>query len=161
MTIKSTEQSRLAKTLLAEHPDWTHTQIGEVMGVGRERVRQLLLLEGISVREMRKLSRIQKEVCPVCGGRKKDTSKICNTCYRKLHNVKCVCETCGKEFVRYKSQVERDGGIEPRFCSRECQGVWLGTTYGFKGEKGGEMDQESGHQQDEQHERTVEAGKVD
>ncbi len=129
---KSTEQSRLAKSIMEENPNLTNGEIGELMGVGRERVRQLLLLEKISIRKQKKALRLEKEKCPICGKSKKETSNICVSCYRERHNVTLICEVCNKEFVRYKSQAEREGVGTPRFCSRACQGKWLGDNHGFK-----------------------------
>jgi len=155
------EQSRMAKVLMEENSEWTLTEIGKAMGVGRERARQLLLAEGISIRKYRGIKYEKERICPSCGGIKAVESNICSKCYKEQHNVTFVCEVCEEEFTRYKSQAERDGGNTPRFCSRTCQGVWLGTQYGFKGEKLGQMDQGQRHESDDEHKRTVEAGKVD
>ena len=118
---------------MEEHPDWTLTEIGLQLGVGRERTRQLLLVEGISIRDRKKVQYEIDRMCPTCGGIKKPESKVCINCYKSEHNVTCVCEVCGEEFVRYKSQAIREGGNFPRFCSRVCQGTWLGSQHGFKG----------------------------
>jgi len=153
----STEQSQLAKQLMIENPEWTLKEIGLAIGVGRERARQLLLAEGISIRKYRGTKYERERVCPSCGGIKSVDSNICSKCYRDQHNLTFVCEVCGEEFTRYKSQAERNGGTTPRFCSRICQGAWLGTQYGFKGEKLGKMDERQGHESDDKHKRTAKA----
>jgi len=135
------EQSRIAKELMVKNPEWTLKEIGMVMGVGRERTRQLLLAEGLSIRKYRGVKYETERICPSCGGIKAVESNICSKCYKEKHNVTLTCEVCGDDFTRYKSQAERNGGNPPRFCGRECQGVWLGTNYGFKGDKLGQMDE--------------------
>jgi len=160
-TYYPSEQSEIAKNLMIENPVWTLKEIGMAMGVGRERARQLLLAEGISIRKYRGIKYETERICPSCGGIKSIEGNICSKCYHEQHNVTLTCEICGEEFTRYKSQAERNGGSPPRFCSRACQGVWLGTQYGFKGEKLGQLDQGQRHESDDEHKRTVEAGKVD
>lgn len=154
------EQSEKAKALMLEHDNWTLSDIGRALGVGRERARQLLIAEGISIRKYRESKNENKRVCPSCGGIKSLESKVCSNCYRKQHNMNFICEVCGDEFSRYKSQVIRSDS-KPRFCSRECQGVWLGKNYGFKGEKLGTMGQKQGHESNESYKRPVEVGAMD
>ncbi len=52
-----------------------------------------------------------------------------NRVYVKPEKDKLICEECGEYFFK-KSSSNRKG----RFCSKKCQGKWLGKTYGFKKE---------------------------
>lgn len=144
-TYYPSEQSKKAKEIMLENEDWNLSDIGNALGVGRERARQLLLAENISIRDYRNSKKKNDRICPSCGGIKYSESNICSKCYKEIHNLSFICEICGDTFTRYKSQVEREGCSAPRFCSRECQGAWLGKNYGFQGANIGKVYQESGH----------------
>ena len=64
----------------------------------------------------------------------------CDNCWSdrviRKHNERHFaykCEICGKDFDVPRSQVKyrkKIGRNVPRFCSKQCYGVWLGTNYG-------------------------------
>jgi hypothetical protein len=49
-----------------------------------------------------------------------------NRILKSFKTVSKVCEECGEVFTREKQN--RPG----RFCSKKCQGHWLGKNFGFK-----------------------------
>jgi hypothetical protein len=71
---------------------------------------------------------------------------LCSSCHGTVHaqprheecQIKFICEICGKQFTVRRSQVKRtqkkiDAGLKvnlPRYCSKTCYGVWLGSHYG-------------------------------
>ena len=50
-----------------------------------------------------------------------------NRVHVPLKTVECVCEECGKTFTKYALN-----NAPGRFCSKKCQGRWLGRNHGFK-----------------------------
>ena len=46
--------------------------------------------------------------------------------HRKIKTEERICEECGEVFTR--KLLNKNPG---RFCSKKCQGRWLGKTYGF------------------------------
>lgn len=55
-------------------------------------------------------------------------------CWSDYHKADLVCGYCGKEFKRPYSDVRawaKRGIQEGPFCSRECQGKWLGEEHGL------------------------------
>ena len=119
----------------------SYREIGECFGISRERVRQILKVFAKKnkriAQELRtvRCRRIIKK-CKFCG---KEFSVILSNSNAKYCSKKCFvdckrvtatkeCEVCGKEFT-VKSNRRKESG---RFCSKRCQGKWLGKNYGFK-----------------------------
>jgi endogenous inhibitor of DNA gyrase (YacG/DUF329 family) len=51
-----------------------------------------------------------------------------NRTLKSIKTVNKICEECGEMFTRETRYNNRPC----RFCSKKCQGHWLGKTYGFK-----------------------------
>ncbi len=118
------------KELLAEGNPYTLQQLADVVGVTRERVRQLCVqhgLERVRPRQRRRCSAYAKVL------RNDNRTGFCRSClYPK---VWLVCSTCGRSFQR--SEAERRARDKRRitnlvFCTKRCMGAWLGKTYGSK-----------------------------
>ena len=82
--------------------------------------------------------------CPVCGKPKPNQQQehCSRECFKRSRQMEVTCYTCGKAFSRYIKRVEhryvyawvyaKHGmNVSDRyFCSRQCQGRWLGRNYG-------------------------------
>jgi len=122
-----------AKALLEMNPKLSYAEIGRILGVSRERIRQLM---GPRKR--------MKEVCKSCGrriklGRPGQTRSayfkgFCPDCWvlekekhRLSHYRIFICEVCGNRFARkagtVNSQLKKGRAV--RWCSKRCQGQWL------------------------------------
>lgn len=104
------------------------TDVAKKIGVSRERVRQVAKKIGIGTMR-KKLEEQSPKVCANCGKPSK-TQKYCSqTCKREFYDKKyyatTICEVCGKE-VKYRKSREI---LKPRFCSKVCQGFFLGKNH--------------------------------
>lgn len=123
------------------NPKMLLREIGEQVGLSRERVRQILKRVGLPT------STLGTRTC-VCGApsrhRRKDgiESRYCSTACKAAASTKrkaaylvtLLCETCHKTFWRNRRQVAWHAvhsRFDARFCSKACHGVWLGTTHGM------------------------------
>ena len=124
-----------ANRMLEVNPSLTYAEIGRLLGVSRERIRQV-------AGKRRRYSR----VCKVCGQHIQIRREgVTQTAYRLRYCAECwttakqrrsrtnridfACEVCGKAFWRTEGIVKRmkKRGHKIRWCSRQCQGKWLGT----------------------------------
>ena len=82
--------------------------------------------------------------CPVCGKVKSTRATYCSDeCRLRAHRIELTCDVCGKHFYRlahettdrykYADTFMRHGykRTDKVFCSRECQGKWLGRNHGW------------------------------
>ncbi len=126
-----------ANRILEVNPTLTYAEIGRLLGVSRERIRQVAGRRRRTIRE-----------CKACGRtihvRKNGVTQTayqlgyCGNCWalarqRRLqsHRVRFACEVCGKAFFRTPGIVRRmeARGHRIRWCSRQCQGKWLGSQH--------------------------------
>jgi predicted RNA-binding Zn-ribbon protein involved in translation (DUF1610 family) len=126
-----------ANRILEVNPTLTYAEIGRLLGVSRERIRQVAGRRRRTIRE-----------CKACGRtirvRKNGVTQTayqlgyCANCWalarqRRLesHRVRFACEVCGRAFFRTPSIVRRmeARGHKIRWCSRQCQGKWLGSQH--------------------------------
>ncbi len=119
-----------------KHPCLFLREIGDKVGITRERVRQILKAERITERGKSKRGRFF--TCNDCGRLYRfsyvagSNSKIyCSSCFptRKGRTyITLVCEICGTEFPRELSLVKKrlcGRGGQHIFCHKHCQGKWL------------------------------------
>lgn len=121
------------------NPNVRASQIAREIDISREAVRQILKFFRLPTR----LPPILKhDNCPNCGGIKRRTARVCRRCFLTLKKVELVCEYCGKDFPRSNSHVlaATKRGCKHIWCTKFCQGRWLGRTYGFK--KGGQYERD-------------------
>jgi hypothetical protein len=123
-----------ALRILQVNPSLSYAEVGRLLGVSRERIRQVA---GSSRRPAR--------YCAACGKRIRllrdgvtqtaYAQGYCRDCWtaekarrREEHLRSFVCEWCGGVFSRSVGSVRRqeDRGRRIRWCSKHCQGKWLG-----------------------------------
>ena len=128
-----------AHRILQVNPSLTYAEIARLLGVSRERIRQ------VAGGRRRK-----PKFCKVCGKRirlrhnsiteKAYNLRYCADCWadakenrRKSRLVAFTCETCGETFSRKAGEVagQLRKGLRVRWCSRQCHGRWLGNSYGY------------------------------
>lgn len=122
-----------ATRILQVNPFLSYAEIGRLLGVSRERIRQV-------ANGHRRNSRS----CNVCGKQIRlfddgvtQTAYYQRYCYdcwlaekerrRKAHRQDFTCEWCGAHFSRKAGTVKRQEelGLKIRWCSKHCQGKWL------------------------------------
>ncbi len=113
--------------------------IGDKVGVTRERVRQILKRANLPTRHY-----IIKRHCAKCGVPVAGGVKYCAKCHHELHHVKLICDTCGIMFERKLSHIlaypsrmnKRNSTLNMKqvgiFCTKKCFGKWAGNHFGFK-----------------------------
>ena len=114
--------------LRKEHPEWRLGDIGDVVGITRERVRQILRTEGLPTRQPRTL-------CAWCSIPIKKAHKYCSRAHRHAASLAAyTCELCGRVFFRNKKQVDkhREKFFAARWCSNQCQGTYIGQLKGHQ-----------------------------
>ena len=101
------------------------------LGKTREAVRLALIGLGLPT------SFSKKWYCEGCGKRLDKGQVLCRKCWSATFYTTYPCEVCGKEKKIRISQLKRlsKHGHPPRFCSNKCQGVWLGSHFGFNRRK--------------------------
>ncbi len=120
--------------LRTTNPCMTCASIGGKVGVSRERVRQILDMEGLSTRVP---SRRQLFTCLACGKtiEHKGNKMFCDRkCEWQYSHGNLVCSNCGKEFTLWISDL-KDRVLHSKsgllFCKRRCFGQYMGKKYGF------------------------------
>lgn len=124
-------------TLRTVYPCMLLQEIGDKVGLTRERVRQLLKNEGLPTRHH---DQRQQYECLQChtvyphhrtyGDRQGFCSRACRAAYRQ---IPMVCEECGVVFLRRQSDVINAAkhGQQHIFCGRLCHGAWFGRNFGW------------------------------
>ncbi len=107
----------------------TQAEAGRLVGVSRERVRQLTDKHSL---QFATVSELTHHNCPYCGETTGSaTTRYHMACYSKNVWVTVPCETCGTEF-RYRTSVVVWRRIQdprylsdysPRFCSVACRRI--------------------------------------
>ena len=116
-----------AVKLRNDTPCLTLQQIGDKLGITRERVRQILLNQGKDTKHY-----IHKNIyeCLECGTTIMGNSHyFCsNTCRNKYKNIPLICEQCGILFYRTEAQLLHSikRGQKHIYCSRKCFGHVIG-----------------------------------
>ena len=118
------ENRRLVVEMRAENPDIPAIDISRRLGITRERVRQILKVEGLVTR-VPTLRR--KYSCVKCGTEFIKTInssyKHCEPCLKKFHEgrkgkiIEFECQNCGKLRKQMHSQYKT---ANRHFCSLEC-----------------------------------------
>lgn len=123
-----------ALRILRVNPLLSYAEVGRLLGVSRERIRQVA---GQSRREAK--------YCDACGVRIRMLHDgvtqtayyrgFCHDCWtaekarrRGEHHRTFICECCGAQFTRSVGVARRqeEMGRRIRWCSKQCQGKWLG-----------------------------------
>ena len=138
------------KHIVGRNPYATLQEIGDAIGVTRERVRQIII-EFKDNPDMEPIERHArrgggfKAYCIKCGKEKSEgkkayekSSKVCREC-AKAKPIVFFCSGCGKETVKsipeeiatWKQNKKHVQDPSLNFCSRQCSGHWLGVNKGF------------------------------
>lgn len=126
-----------ARRILEVNPELSYAEIGRLLGVSRERIRQVV---GIRRRCARTCQACGKRLKPSRSGLGKNAyyRGYCTECWalekerRNLEHYRFfICEYCGTRFTRTASTVRRQlkRGQRVRWCSKQCQGRWLASRY--------------------------------
>lgn len=127
-----TNRREQIKSLRLQHPEFTLSRIGSQVGKTRERVRQVLVEEGLPTRAVR--SKRPKRYCLNCGNQlHHGNGKFCShSCYSSYYRITLRCDFCGMQFTRAKGRVPIGRKRNKHtFCSKTCQGAWLAKWYGL------------------------------
>lgn len=124
--------------LRQENPTWTLQQIGDVVGVSRERVRQVLKKNSIQT-----IHYIEKPYCKNCGNPAKPRRKFCGPkCRYDYGQVEIVCIVCGVKKQRSTAWYNRmlkdpsyTGNGSRVFCSKKCFGYYAGKNWSKGGRR--------------------------
>jgi len=115
--------------LRQNNPCFTLQTIGDIVGLTKERVRQLLKHANLNTKSFKGIS-----FCINCGceikGNNRLTRLFCSKqCRYQYNEIPLYCDTCGKLFYRQKHIVAAASrkGYKHNFCSQHCKGVHLGT----------------------------------
>ena len=112
--------------ILAGNPTIPYSTIGDVVGVTRERVRQIAQRNGYPPRN----GVIKHKICPVCGKAFHTRNLYCSPeCGYKVRRkrVAVQCHQCGKSIERTPGNMRSKSG--KYFCNRVCFGKWTGKNH--------------------------------
>lgn len=117
------------------NPEIKATEIAELVGLTRERVRQILNKYGMPT----KVSKMHRP-CAHCGHDVNHyVNLFCSAECRYLNfNIELECEVCKEKFYRSRTRHEINlrRGYQHIYCSKQCQGHYLGVTYGAHTRRG-------------------------
>ena len=112
--------------LRTNDPTISASDMARAVGVSREWVRQTLVTLGLSTRK----PPLPVRLCPVCQTViPRKINKFCSTeCMSASRRVTLTCLNCKQEFQRRRRLHLRnlEKGYKYIWCSRQCQGQWLG-----------------------------------
>jgi len=111
--------------ILEENPSIPYSTIGDMVGVTRERVRQIAQKNGYPPRN----GALKLKPCPICGKDFSTRNLYCSlACSHNAMRNRIVvnCHQCGETFERRPGAMRSKSG--KYFCSRVCFGKWTGKT---------------------------------
>lgn len=134
MTVHPTTQAVI--DLLDTGEEMHMSDIAQQIGVTRQRVAQICWALG------RKPAWPYKRRCKTCRaplyGALEDNTYCSEICRPRAPRISLVCSICGNTMVRRKTahrqwqaRQDRGKGSGMLFCSKQCQGKWVSSHYGF------------------------------
>lgn len=103
------------------NPCSTGTQIGQALGISRERARQIVVKNGLWHGHIKK-----QHECRNCGKPVYHKRMFCNRkCQYEYLHVQIVCDNCGTIFRRLASDILYRLGEQHLFCSKKCRNSWM------------------------------------
>ena len=143
------------RIIVDEDPNITLQEIGDRLGLTRERIRQLINmnnkysslfrytngmhgLPSINRKKLKEHNNVNpKYLCDSCGKRSTAAITKCNKC-RVYENREIVtCKNCNKtvefigEVARYRRANRKTNKSKDEFCSRKCSSSYIGRHFGF------------------------------
>ena len=143
------------RSIVDENPNISLQEIGDRLGLTRERIRQLINmnnqysslfrytngthgLPSINRKKLKEHSKVNpKYLCDSCGKRSTAPVIKCNKC-RVYENREIVtCKNCNKtvellgEKARYRRANRKTNKSSNEFCSRKCSSSYIGRHFGF------------------------------
>jgi len=112
--------------LRQNNPEMTLQEIAVLFGASRERIRQILVKQGLPT-----IGIIPKNKCLLCNKEIEKGSRFCRKCYSKVHTLTAYCDNCGKPITRKRSYILAKNK-KHHFCDKKCQGQYAGRNYGFR-----------------------------
>lgn len=113
---------------LAANPVQTLKQVGDEVGITRERVRQIIRDEGLHRAPLERPD--NRPTCASCGKRRAWQTYVrptCNACTPQVRQyLTLTCDECGTQFQREPYQNRSKGFV---FCSNVCHGRYAGKHY--------------------------------
>ena len=143
------------RSIVDENPNISLQEIGDRLGLTRERIRQLINMnnkysslfrytsgeQGLPFIDRKKLKehrRISpKYLCDSCGKRSTAPVIKCNKCRVYENREIVVCKNCNKtveflgEKARYRRANRKTNKSSNEFCSRKCSSSYIGRHFGF------------------------------
>src|SRR3990167_4349568 len=113
-------------TIISENPCLTLQEVGDLVGVSRERVRQLVVKDGLTrVKGARLRGKPVKPIryCEGCG-KELTRDSVRDRHMRCRLKVPCICRGCGKGFEMWQAHIlsqaalGKEAGI---YCSNRCK----------------------------------------
>tara|TARA_R110000824_G_scaffold43758_8_gene127686 strand:+ start:975 stop:1490 length:516 start_codon:yes stop_codon:yes gene_type:complete len=146
---------QIIRSIVDENPHTTLQEIGNKLGITRERVRQLInmnnkysslfrytsgkhglpFIDRKNNKEHRRVS--SKYLCDSCGKRSTAPVTKCNKCRVYDNREIIVCKNCNKtveflgETARYRRANRKTNKSGNEFCSRKCSSSYIGRHFGF------------------------------
>ena len=120
-TKKLSSKGRKVLQYRRKNPNMRTSEIGKLVGLTRERVRQLLKEAGLSTRVASKPQRY----CSICEKPVSGETITCRPCIQSEAWITVLCATCGgdkavrKSTHRYR-QKEESNYNNKYYCNREC-----------------------------------------
>ena len=120
--------SHMAIQIRRDNPCATLQQIGDRLGISRERVRQVLVAASLPTHHYKQKHQV---ACLQCG-RTTTHRRYCSMkCRYEYTHIWLECPQCHKMFRRPQTGLIHHP-TEQNYCSRQCLGGHLGRTYGWK-----------------------------
>lgn len=110
--------------LQKQFPHYKPREIGTILGITKERVRQILIETG----NYNRCKKQYKHKCNQCGKLTNNKCFCSIKCSKEFHQGEFICDQCGKIFSRaiYRVMANvRNGNAEHSFCSNECKALWM------------------------------------
>ena len=114
----SIQSKNKAVVLRNEHPDWTLLQIGNEIGITKQRVWAILRTSNVPTKKI-----YNRPKCPQCGVSIPHDRKLCQSCRDEFYWAYVPCSACGKEIRMlkklHKYYMNRIGN-KNTYCCRTC-----------------------------------------
>lgn len=129
------ETKSRAIELRQRHKDWTLKQIGNQLGVTKQRVFAILKLAELPTRSLRLLKQLKRKICPICFAPTPGNQKICpGKCKETFFFVHLKCDFCNSPIRMAKTTYQNrlTQGQKFFYCNNSCKGRGLNLQHARK-----------------------------